>query len=77
MAKINPSGSININTEVLIMPYTTEEGGRLNNFAAEPKVYEAVPPDAKQKRNYIILGLLAIVLLGGLMTVAVYASQAR
>ncbi|MGB5594450.1 MAG: ssl1498 family light-harvesting-like protein, partial [Crocosphaera sp.] len=26
------------------MPYTTEEGGRLNNFAAEPKVYEAQPP---------------------------------
>ncbi|MFM7277307.1 MAG: photosystem II assembly protein Psb34, partial [Microcystis aeruginosa] len=26
------------------MPYTNEEGGRLNNFAAEPKVYQADPP---------------------------------
>ncbi len=59
------------------MPYTTEEGGRLNNFAVEPKVYEAVPPDAKQKRNYIILGLAAIALLGGVITIAFYASQAR
>lgn len=38
------------------MPYTTEEGGRLNNFAAEPKVYEAQPPSPSQQRNYIIMG---------------------
>ncbi|WP_146006028.1 photosystem II assembly protein Psb34, partial [Fischerella thermalis] len=29
------------------MPYTTEEGGRLNNFAREPKVYQAEPPTAQ------------------------------
>lgn len=38
------------------MPYTTEEGGRLNNFAQEPKVYQAEPPTGKQKLNYVILG---------------------
>ena len=36
------------------MPYTTEEGGRLNNFAREPKIYQSEPPTAGQKRNYII-----------------------
>jgi len=34
------------------MPYTNEEGGRLNNFAAEPKVYQADPPTKSQQRNY-------------------------
>ena len=57
------------------MPYTTEEGGRLNNFAREPKVYEAEPPSASQQRNYIILGVGAIFLIGGLLAVAVYASS--
>ena len=57
------------------MPYTTEEGGRLNNFAAEPKVYEAEPPSASEKRNYIILGVGAVLLIVGVLTVAVYASS--
>jgi len=26
------------------MPYTTEDGGRLNNFAREPKIYQAETP---------------------------------
>ncbi|MBD0336376.1 MAG: ssl1498 family light-harvesting-like protein [Cyanobacteria bacterium Co-bin13] len=52
------------------MPYTTEEGGRLNNFAVEPKMYEAAPPTADQKRNYMILSGVAIALIGGLMAVA-------
>jgi hypothetical protein len=52
------------------MPYTTEEGGRLNNFAREPKVYQAEPPTGGQKRNYIILGILAATLVGGLIFVA-------
>ncbi len=56
------------------MPYTTEEGGRLNNFANEPKMYEAEPPTTSQKRNYLILGGLALVLVVGLMVVAVSVS---
>ena len=39
------------------MPYTTEDGGRLNNFANEPKMYQAEPPTAAQKRNYVVLGV--------------------
>ena len=58
------------------MPYTTEEGGRLNNFAREPQMYTAEEPTGKDKRNYLILGILGFFLIGGLMTIAVYASGA-
>ncbi|XGV95271.1 MAG: ssl1498 family light-harvesting-like protein [Leptolyngbya sp. BL-A-14] len=56
------------------MRYTVEEGGRLNNFAVEPKMYQAEPPSANQKRNYLILGAGAVVLIGGLLVVAVSVS---
>lgn len=56
------------------MPYTTEDGGRLNNFAVEPRVYKAEPPSKNQKRNYAILGVAAILLLSGLCFVAVSVS---
>jgi hypothetical protein len=57
------------------MPYTTEEGGRLNNFAREPKVYQAEPPTKAEKQNYVLLGIAALVLVGGLMFVAFSASN--
>ena len=56
------------------MPYTTEEGGRLNNFAVEPKMYRAEAPTGADKRNYLILGLGAVILLGGLIAVAATVS---
>ena len=49
------------------MPYTTEEGGRLNNFAREPKVYQAEPPSSQQKRNFIIFGAFGFILVAGLI----------
>ncbi|MGL5940580.1 MAG: photosystem II assembly protein Psb34 [Waterburya sp.] len=58
------------------MPYTEEEGGRLNNFAREPKMYTAEEPSSTEKRNYVIFGVLAFLLVGGVMAVAVYASSA-
>jgi hypothetical protein len=58
------------------MPYTEEEGGRLNNFAVEPKMYQAKPPNKEDKRNYLIFGTLALFLIGGVIAVAVYASSA-
>lgn len=58
------------------MPYTTEDGGRLNNFAQEPKVYLAEPPSSTQKRNYLVGGVVGTLLLAGLMYVAFYASSA-
>ena len=57
------------------MPYTTEEGGRLNNFAREPKVYTAEPPTDRQKRNYVILGIVGTILVGGLIFVAFSVSS--
>ncbi len=57
------------------MPYTTEEGGRLNNFAIEPKIYEAAPPTKAQQRNYIIMGVAAMALVGGLIAIAFSASS--
>ncbi|XWK89769.1 MAG: ssl1498 family light-harvesting-like protein [Phormidium sp.] len=57
------------------MPYTTEEGGRLNNFAVEPKVYQATPPTQAEKRNYIIMGALALVLVSALIFVAFSVSS--
>jgi hypothetical protein len=57
------------------MPYTTEEGGLLNNFAKEPKVYQAEPPTTAQKRNYLVLGIAALVLVSGLVFVAYSASN--
>ncbi len=56
------------------MPYTTEEGGRLNNFAREPKVYLAEPPNANQKRKYAIFGMLGAALIGGVITLAFLVS---
>ncbi len=57
------------------MPYTNEEGGRLNNFAREPQVYQAEPPTASQKRNYLFLGIAAVILIAGLVFVAFSVSN--
>ncbi len=56
------------------MRYTVEDGGRLNNFAVEPKMYQAEPPTTSQKRNYIILGVVGVVLVGLLVVVAASVS---
>jgi hypothetical protein len=58
------------------MPYTNEEGGLLNNFAREPKVYQAEPPTDGQKRTYIILGVVAALFVSGLIFVAFSVSNA-
>ncbi len=57
------------------MPYTNEEGGLLNNFAREPKIYQAEPPTSTEKRNYIFLGVAAALLVGGLIFVAFSVSN--
>jgi hypothetical protein len=57
------------------MPYTTEEGGRLNNFAREPKIYKAEPPSDQQKIKYVVLGVVGMILVGGLIFVAFSVSS--
>lgn len=56
------------------MRYTVEDGGRLNNFAVEPKMYEAEPPTANDKRNYLILGVIAAALVVAVVSVAFVVS---
>jgi hypothetical protein len=57
------------------MPYTTEEGGRLNNFASEPKIYRAEPPTKSEQRNYLLLAIAAVTLVGGAIFVAFSVSS--
>ena len=57
------------------MPYTTEEGGRLNNFAREPKVYAAEPPTKNEQKKYIFWGIAAAALVGGVIFVAFSVSS--
>ncbi|MEH2329067.1 photosystem II assembly protein Psb34 [Nostoc sp.] len=57
------------------MPYTNEEGGLVNNFAREPKVYQAEPPTEGQKRTYILLTIAATALVAGLILVAFFVSK--
>ena len=58
------------------MPYTTEEGGRLNNFASEPKMYTAEPATKQQKTFYVVVGALGLLLVVGLVFVAFAVSNA-
>lgn len=53
---------------------TTEEGGRLNNYAVEPKMYLASDPEPKQQRRYLIQGGLAALLIGALLLTATVVS---
>ncbi|MGB3297694.1 MAG: ssl1498 family light-harvesting-like protein [Phormidesmis sp.] len=56
------------------MRYTEDETGLMNNFAVEPKMYEAEPPTGIEKRNYIILGSIAASLVVGLFALAAAVS---
>ena len=51
-----------------------DDDGRLNNFAREPKIYQAQPLSQKEHRNYLILAVITLLLVGGLIVVAFYAS---
>ncbi|MEB3188972.1 MAG: ssl1498 family light-harvesting-like protein [Snowella sp.] len=51
-----------------------DDDGRLNNFAREPKIYQAQPLSQQEQRNYLILAVITLLLVGGLIMVAVYAS---
>ena len=56
------------------MRYTVEDGGRLNNYAVEPKMYEAEPPTSLEKRNYAILGTIAAALVASVVVIAFVVS---
>jgi hypothetical protein len=57
------------------MPYINNDGdSRLNNFPTEPKMYTAEPTSPDQKRNYLIIGVVGALLVGGLIAVAMAVS---
>ncbi|MDG2991499.1 ssl1498 family light-harvesting-like protein [Candidatus Synechococcus calcipolaris G9] len=56
------------------MPYTVDDDGRLNNFAVEPQVYEAKPPSQQEKKRFLILGSVGLLLVLGLITIAFVVS---
>ena len=48
------------------MPYLDDDG-RLNNFAIEPKIYRAEPATKEEKRNFIILAIVTLLVVSGLI----------
>jgi hypothetical protein len=52
------------------MPYINDGDGKLNNFAREPEVYQVQPLSSEQKRNYVIVGVIGLVLVSGLIAVS-------
>ena len=53
---------------------TTDEAGRLNNFASKPKMYVADRPEPQQQRRYLLQGGLALLLISSLITTALAVS---
>ncbi|NJM95865.1 MAG: ssl1498 family light-harvesting-like protein [Phormidesmis sp. RL_2_1] len=53
---------------------TTDETGRLNNYATEPPVYFSTFPSPEQQRRYVIQGGLAMLLVCSVLLVALYVS---
>lgn len=53
---------------------TTDERGILNNFAKEPKPYLAQVPSPSQQKRYLLQGVAAMLLVGGLFAIAVAVS---
>lgn len=52
------------------MPYQIEdEDGKLNNFAVEPKMYQAEPKSDADQKNTMMLSVLGGVLVVGLIAV--------
>ncbi len=52
----------------------TDDDGRLNNFAVEPKMYQAEPVTDAQKRTYVLIAVGTTALMGGLIAFAFFVS---
>jgi hypothetical protein len=46
------------------MRYTTDNQGRLNNYAAEPAMYYAEYPSPEQQQHYALQGAIATLVVG-------------
>jgi hypothetical protein len=57
------------------MPYINNDGDtRLNNFPTEPKMYVDESTSTSGSQNYLVIGIVGLVLVGGLMAVAMAVS---
>ena len=53
------------------MTTISDENGIINNFAKEPAMYYAEAPDSQEQRNYLIWGVVAlVVVVGSIFTAA-------
>lgn len=57
------------------MPYINNDGdNRLNNFPTEPKMYVAESTSPSQRRNYLVISVVGLVLVVGSIFVAMAVS---
>lgn len=56
------------------MATTKDEQGLLNNFATEPKVYQATEPTSKQQSFYLLTGSLSALLVAGVVAISFVVS---
>jgi hypothetical protein len=56
------------------MPYVNDGGGKLDNFPKEPEMYQSEPLSASQKRNFVITGIIGLLLVAGMMAVSITLS---
>jgi hypothetical protein len=54
--------------------YRVDDEGIVNNYAIEPKMYDAKYPSSKQQRRYIFLGAVAVLLVALVLWIAFVAS---
>jgi hypothetical protein len=57
-----------------IMPYVNDGAGKLDNFPKEPEMYQAEPLSANQKRNFVIVGVVGLLLVAGMIAVSITLS---
>jgi hypothetical protein len=72
-AKTRREGSKSLN-EPLGSGYKRDDEGIVNNYAIEPKMYEAKYPSPKKQRRYIFLGAAAILFVALAVWIAFAAS---
>jgi hypothetical protein len=57
------------------MPYLNNDGdSRLNNFPTEPKMYVAESTSTDSNRNYLVIGVVGLVLTIGSIAIAMAVS---
>lgn len=57
-------------SDVAVPGTTVDDEGLINNFATEPKMYPSTYPSPGKQRQYIFLGITAIVLVAILVAIA-------